>query len=444
MRQNRDKVTLFGLFMPTYIDMMLRLLTIFINIYMISKIDVNLVGAMGAGNQVFSLFTTICNFLAIGCSVVVAQAIGAKKELLAIRATHTSITLNAIVGLVCGSLVFFFTDGILELLQVPNESLNDSYNYLHIISITFIIDAIAIVTATIIRVYNHATSMMTIAISMNVVTLIINYLVLFEPFGLPYLGLKGVAYSTIIGRIFGIVLIFFVLIKIVKIPLYLKLFFRCRLTTIQKILFIGAPSAAENLLWMGQYMVAFSFVASMGKESLTVQTIYFYISSAIFFLSTSLSIANEVIVARLVGKGKLQAAYLRGLKSLKIGVIATIFLVFLVFLAKDFIMQELSLDENLKSIMLPLFVISLFLEPSRALNIIMVNSLRASGDAKFPFAMGIIFMWGVSIPLGWFLGIYLGYGIVGVWLGFCADEFLRGLANTVRWRSKKWQSKRLL
>lgn len=35
--------------------------------------------------------------------------------------------------------------------------------------------------------------------------------------------------------------------------------------------------------------------------------------------------------------------------------------------------------------MIPLFALSIFLEISRTFNIVMVNSLRASGDAKFPF-----------------------------------------------------------
>ncbi len=73
----------------------------------------------------------------------------------------------------------------------------------------------------------------------------------------------------------------------------------------------------------------------------------------------------------------------------------------------------------------------------------MVNALRASGDARFPLCTAIIFMWGVAIPLGYFLGIKMEMGLLGIWLGFFADEWLRGLTNAWRWRSRKWQSKRL-
>lgn len=77
--------------------------------------------------------------------------------------------------------------------------------------------------------------------------------------------------------------------------------------------------------------------------------------------------------------------------------------------------------------MIPLFALSIFLEISRTFNIVMVNSLRASGDAKFPFFSGLVFMMGVSLPVGYVLCFHFNLEILGVWIGFCADEFLRGM-----------------
>ena len=53
--------------------------------------------------------------------------------------------------------------------------------------------------------------------------------------------------------------------------------------------------------------------------------------------------------------------------------------------------------------------------------------------------MAVISMWGISVPLGCFLGIYMEWGLMGVWIGFAADEWIRGIAMVLRWRSKAWQ-----
>ncbi|ANE35683.1 MatE efflux family protein [Campylobacter iguaniorum] len=439
-----NNLSLTRLATPIFFDMLLRTLTLIINTIMVAKVDVNLVGAMGAGNQIFNLFVTVFSFLSVGCSVVVAQSLGARNTNLASRAIHISLSFNAILGLVCTSAIYFHTHLALELLQIPSAVMQESYSYLHTLSIALFLEAVSIVIAAIVRVKNFAFHIMLISAFMNVLTIIGNAIALFGFFDLPNYSLAGVGVSVIFARVVGVILLAYVLVKAAKIHIHFGLFFKFSKDIIAKILKVGLPSAGENLLWIGQYMVAFSFVASMGEQSLSVQTIYFQISMFIFLAATAISIANEIIVGHLVGAMEFDKAYKKAFDSLKIGALITWSVLFIFYLSREEIMNTLNLTNELKAIMRPLFTLSLVLESGRAFNIIMVNSLRASGDAKFPFVMGVLFMWGVSLPLGYLLGIHLGYGIIGVWIGFCADEWARALANTLRWKSRKWQSKRLV
>ncbi len=432
------------LVIPIFLDMFLHFITLIINTYMVTKVSVHLVGAMGAGNQVMDLFMTIFNFLSIGCSVVVAQALGAKKNDLASNVIHASITSNTLFGIFSAIVIYVFGYNILNLLNVPKELINDSFSYLHILGFALLFDGIGMVLAAVLRVYNLATAVMLTSVLMNVITILGNAISLFGWFNLPNLGLQGVAISTLVGRLVGIFVLAYMLSQKAKVKIYFKKLLVVPFEILKKILSIGLPSAGENLLWMAQYMVAFGFVASMGEASLSVQTIYFQITLLILLCGASISVANEVIVGHLVGASEFNEAYTRTFKALRIGVFITLIVVLIAYALKNQIMDALNLGENLRSIMLPLFALSIVLESGRTFNIVIVNALRASGDAKFPLITGLIFMWGLSLPLGYFLGVYLGWGIIGVWIGFCADEWLRGLANTWRWRSKKWQSKRLV
>ncbi|MFM5499285.1 MATE family efflux transporter, partial [Aeromonas veronii] len=91
-----------------------------------------------------------------------------------------------------------------------------------------------------------------------------------------------------------------------------------------------------------------------------------------------------------------------------------------------------------------LFLISLILEPGRTFNLVVINALRATGDARFPLYMALLSMWGIAVPLSYFLGIMQGYGLVGIWLALTCDEWVRGLAMFWRWRSRRWQNKILV
>ena len=432
------------LVVPIFLDMFLHFITLIINTYMVTKVSVHLVGAMGAGNQVMDLFMTIFNFLSMGCSVVVAQALGAKQNELASNVIHASITSNTVFGIFSATIIYVFGYNILNLLNVPSDLINDSFSYLHILGFALLFDGIGMVLAAVLRVYNLATAVMLTSVLMNVITIFGNAIALFGWFDLPNLGLQGVALSTLVGRLIGVFVLLYMLTRVAKVQIYLKKLLVVPFEILKKILTIGLPSAGENLLWMAQYMVAFGFVASMGEASLSVQTIYFQITLLILLCGASISVANEVIVGHLVGASEFNEAYTRTFKALKIGVFITLIVVLIAYALKNQIMDALNLGDNPRSIMLPLFALSIVLESGRTFNIVIVNALRASGDAKFPLITGLIFMWGLSLPLGYFLGIHLGWGIIGVWIGFCADEWLRGLANTWRWRSRKWQSKRLV
>ena len=432
------------LVVPIFLDMFLHFITLIINTYMVTKVSVHLVGAMGAGNQVMDLFMTIFNFLSMGCSVVVAQALGAKQNELASSVIHASITSNTVFGIFSAIIIYVFGYNILNLLNVPNDLINDSFSYLHILGFALLFDGIGMVLAAVLRVYNLATAVMLTSVLMNIITIFGNAIALFGWFDLPNLGLQGVAISTFVGRLIGLFVLLYMLIRVAKVRIYLSGLLVVPFRILKKILSVGLPSAGENLLWMAQYMVAFGFIASMGEATLSVQTIYFQITLLILLCGASISVANEVIVGHLVGASEFNEAYTRTFKALWLGISITLIVVLIAYALKYKIMDALNLDENLRKIMLPLFTLSIVLEAGRTFNIVIVNALRASGDAKFPLITGLIFMWGLSLPLGYFLGIHLGWGIIGVWIGFCADEWLRGLANTWRWRSKKWQSKRLV
>lgn len=434
------QLSLKHLSMPILLEMFLRYFSLIINTVMVSQYSNFLVGAMGAGNQVADLFIIIFSFLSVGCSVVIAQALGAKDYTLAIKAIHQSLFLNALLGFVCGSLILWHGEFLLYLLQIPNELLKDSEIYLHMLGICLFFDAMGIVLAAIIRVYNMAYWVMFTTLLMNVVIFIGNFYVLH----FTKLELFGVGLSNILGRLVAFSMLIAILSFKLKIHLKIKEMINLEKVVLKKIFNIGGFAAGEHLIWFIQYTIAFAFVASLGKENLSVQTIYFQISLLIMLVGQAISVANEIIIGKLVGAKYLNVAYKHTWIALYFSVVASAFVALLNYVLQDFTMGVVKLEESLKELMIPLFTLSIFLEISRTFNIVMVNSLRASGDARFPFLSGVVFMLGVSLPVGYVLCFYAGLGILGVWIGFCADEFLRGIVNSYRWKSKKWQGKALV
>jgi Na+-driven multidrug efflux pump len=82
--------------------------------------------------------------------------------------------------------------------------------------------------------------------------------------------------------------------------------------------------------------------------------------------------------------------------------------------------------------------ITVLLEPGRTCNVIIINALRAAGDARFPVMVGAVSMLFVMAGGSWLLGVHFQLGLVGVWIAYAADEWLRGLAMAARWFLRGW------
>ena len=57
--------------------------------------------------------------------------------------------------------------------------------------------------------------------------------------------------------------------------------------------------------------------------------------------------------------------------------------------------------------------------------------------------MAMISMWGIGLPLAYLFGIHFGLGLMGIWISFIADEWVRGILMYRRWRSRIWIQKGL-
>jgi Na+-driven multidrug efflux pump len=98
-------------------------------------------------------------------------------------------------------------------------------------------------------------------------------------------------------------------------------------------------------------------------------------------------------------------------------------------------------DPSIIAVGLPVLWAIVFVEPGRAMNIVLMSSLKSAGDVRFPVMIGMISMWGVAVTLSYLLGVHFGLGLIGIWLAQGTDEWLRGLFAIRRWLMKPWEHK---
>lgn len=434
------KRSLLSLTWPIFIDLSLHFATLIINTIMVGMVSVKAVAELTIGNQVFDLALILFNFFNIGVCVVCAQALGANNKRLARRLIHVGLGVNLIIGTIVSIAIFMASGFIVDIMQVPEEIKESSHNYLQILSLSFLPLSICLVGSAILRAHNCTRDAMYVSMLVNIITVIGNTLFLFGYLGVPVMGVEGVAISTVLSRTVGCLVFIPLIIARTNTRIIPRFMFVFRRKIISSILSIGLPGAGENLSWHTQYMFMTGVIASMGAMALATQGVYFQIVQVLMLFSISIGMGTELLVAHYTGAMKLDLANKQLIKSVKIGEVVTFLLTFSMPLGTGaFLVSCFTDNAEVLAIASGLFIITVFQEPGRILNIIIINSLRATGDTTFPVIMAVISMWGISVPLGCFLGLYLEWGLVGVWIGFAADEWVRGIAMLLRWKSLAWQ-----
>ena len=89
-------------------------------------------------------------------------------------------------------------------------------------------------------------------------------------------------------------------------------------------------------------------------------------------------------------------------------------------------MSETSLKRQLKVLTIPVFIEMALVMMLGAVDTIMLSRYSDNSVAAV----------GLDNQL-----IPLGFGLIGMWVGFALDENIRGIILMRRWRSGKWKSK---
>jgi Na+-driven multidrug efflux pump len=76
--------------------------------------------------------------------------------------------------------------------------------------------------------------------------------------------------------------------------------------------------------------------------------------------------------------------------------------------------------------------------PVWAASWVLPAAFKGAKDAKFTMYISIASMWGGRIVLGYIFGIYLEFGIYGIWAGMFADWWIRGSIFYLRMMRLGW------
>ena len=198
---------------------------------------------------------------------------------------------------------------------------------------------------------------------------------------------------------------------------------------------------SENISYSLSQVVITFFINQISNEALAARTYCVNLIMFVYLFCISITQGGDILVGHLVGQRRHQAAYLLGNYFFRISMIVTLTGSAILALSGESILNAFTDNQEIITMGCWVLFIDWFLEIGRTSNIFAVGTLRATGDAVYPVIIGIIFQWSIAVGLSYIIGIPLGYGLVGMWVGFALDENIRGVILLRRWHSGKGKTK---
>jgi len=400
----------------------------------VSRISDDAVAVVGIANQFFNAVIVLFSLVCSGAGILIAQKLGAHKQMEARKIAVMSVTITAMIGIVISILLASCTDVFIAMLNVPVEIRPLAHTYMSMVGGGMIITALNLSFSTAVRNTGDTRSPMLIAVGMNILHIALNYAFIFGAFGFPKWGLYGVGVSMLIAR--GVAMLF-------QIRLFthafgdrirLREYFKFNGPLLKEVVKLGWPLSMNGASWTFSQLTIYAIIATMGAEQLATRTYMNTIESFAFLFGWSLAMGVQIRISYLYGAGRYREAYYDAYKVVGWGIVIVLANTALMLLFRHQLLGLFTEDQQIIDTALTLLWLNLILQPGKMLNMALGQSLSAIGDSRTVMLYSLPIMWVVAVGASYMLAAPLGYGLLGIYAGMIADEYLRGAASTYRWR----------
>ena len=429
---------------PMFLELLLNTMLHNVDTVMLSHYNEYAVGAVGNANMIMFMMVIFFNIIATATSVVVAQYLGAKLYDRMNMIYTLSVVVNFVFGVVLSAAFCAANPFIMDFLHVSPEMRPFSMTYIYIVGGGGFLMAVSNVMLQILRCNGYTKIGMWVTFGINIFNIVGNYCFLYGPLKFMNMGVAGVAISTVVARFLAVtvLIVFFYVTKTGKISIrYLRPF---PFKLLSKMIRIGLPSAGENLTYNLYQTTLLSFINAMGNDAVNARAYCNTLISFAMIFSNASAMSTQIITGHLVGAEKTDEAYRRVFKTLKISMPITITLACINAALCGFTLHIFTDNPNIIALGQMIMTVDIFVEIGRCLNMTFVSSLKAAGAYIFPFIAGLLCNWGLGLTVGYTVGVVLGLGVAGIFIGTATDECIRGLIVMYYWYKKKWLGKSVI
>lgn len=271
------------------------------------------------------------------------------------------------------------------------------------------------------------------------------YAMVFGKFGMPMLGIRGAAYSTVLSSLIGLAIVVWQYIRYSKrMKIDLRQSFRYNREIIGKIIRFGLPAGTEMLLSVSAFTAMVFMFQSKGLAISTAVTIVFNWDNVAYVPLLGLEVAVTSLFGRYLGAGRPDIAQKVIYAGLRTGIGYSLF-VAAVFVIFPHGLTNVFRPDNYGSTFMEVEDISVFMirmasiyVSVEALIMVYAGALRGAGDTFWAMMINVCVSWLIVIAMYFCLHVF-NVPIKAAWVFTVVIFLLVPVLMYLRFRTGKWK-----
>jgi len=432
------------LIVPLFMEQLLVMLVGLADTFVISFAGEAAVSGVSLVNSFNTIFLFLFTALASGGSVVISQYLGRKEPDMAGNAASQLLASSAVFSTAAGVAVLIFNETLMHLLfgQIADDVMSACVTYLRISAYSYPALAIYNAGAALYRSFGKTSTTMYISVVSNIINVAGNLIGVF----VLHAGVAGVAYPSLIARMFSAAAITFLCFSTENPARYTrKAIFTLDRSLLRRILRIAIPNGMESGVFQFVKVALSSVAALFGTYQIAANGIAQSIWSTAALVCVAFGPVFITVIGQCMGAGDTEQAEYYFKRLLRLTLRFSLLWNALTFFATPLLLHFYALAEETKRLTILLVLIhNVFNAAAFPFADPLGKGLRAAGDVKFTTVISLVTTIGVRLIFSVLFGVTLNMGVIGIACAMCLDWTVRGIIFWRRFRKNQWKTFRVI
>lgn len=405
--------------------------------------------ALAAVSLVNSLFVVILVIgigIAYGLTPLIAQENGRENYAACGKLLSGSLTINLISGIILFLSIYFGSVFALNHIDQSPAVIREAKPFLVLMGFSIVPLMVFNTFKQFAEGLGFTKQAMMISVWGNVLNICLGIIFVKGLFGIEPMGVRGVGLSTLIDRSVMAIVISFYVFRSQHFKKYLTQFqvFKFSRSISKRILAIGAPVAIQYTCEVSAFSGAAILIGTMGAVELAAHQVAINLASITYMMASGVSAAAAIRSANYFGAKSYAMLRLSAISSYHIVLIFMSCTAILFAVGNHLIPIIYTTDKNVIGFAAQLLLIAALFQLFDGTQVVGLGVLRGLGDVSIPAFITFIAYWIIGLPVGYFLGMKMGFGASGIWYGLTLGLMMASLLLYLRFNyfSKKLENQK--